>query len=115
MSRLRAELNKTVSAIGVQVPANELVFLPSLPLRIDDTKVKRGDSASVEVMTVSGTRFAVDAALLTTEAPLTQVGAAVTIEAPEYDYKGTGKITFLADKPGLLAQMLSHRHRSISY
>ncbi len=108
VSRLRAELNKTVSAIGVQVPANELVFLPSLPLRIDDTKVKRGDSASVEVMTVSGTRFAVDAALLTTEAPLTQVGAAVTIEAPEYDYKGTGKITFLADKPGLRGTDAQH-------
>lgn len=108
VARLTAELDKTSSAIGVQVPANELVFFPSLPLRIDDTKVKRGDPASAEVMTVSGTRFAVDSALLTTEAPLTKLGAAATIEAPEYGYSSKGSITFLADKPGLRGTDAQH-------
>ncbi len=101
VARLQAELEKTASGLGVQVPANELVFFPILPLRIDDTKTKRGDPATAEVMTVSGTRLAVDAALLTTEAPLTGLGAAALVEAPEYGYSSKGKITFLADKPGL--------------
>lgn len=108
VARLQAELEKTASAIGVQVPANELVFFPNLPLRIDDTKVKRGDPASAEVMTVSGTRLAVDAALLTTEVSLTQLGAGSRIEAPEYSYSSSGTITFLADKPGLRGTDAQH-------
>ena len=101
VARLKSDLGKIAGTIGIQVPANELVFFPSLPLRIDDTKVKRGDPATAEVMTVSGTRLAVDAALLTTEAKLTRVGSLATIEAPEYAYSSKGSITFIADKPGL--------------
>ncbi len=108
VDRLQTEVQKIAATIGVQVPANELVFLPSLPLRIDDTKVKRGDPVTAEVMTVSGTRLAVDAALLTSEAPLTRVGATATIEAPEYDYSSKGTITFLADKPGLRGTDAQH-------
>lgn len=108
VDRLQTELQKITATIGVQVPANELVFLPSLPLRIDDTKVKRGDPVTAEVMTVSGTRLAVDAALLTSEAPLTNVGATATIEAPEYAYSSRGTITFVADKPGLRGTDAQH-------
>ena len=108
VARLKADLEKLSAAIGIQVPANELVFFPSLPLRIDDTKVKRGDPATTEVMTVSGTRLAVDGALLTTEAPLTRLGAPSTIEAPEYAYSSKGTITFLADKPGLRGTDAQH-------
>ncbi len=108
VGRLQSELQRYASAVGVQVPANELVFFPSLPLRIDDTKIKRGDPATAEVMTVSGTRLAVDAALLTTEARLTRLGALSTIEAPEYSYTSKGTITFFADKPGLRGTDLQH-------
>ena len=52
-------------------------------------------------MTVSGTRLAIDSALLTTEAPLTRLDAPVQIEAPEFAYSSGGHIAFLADKPGL--------------
>ena len=108
LTRLTEALTKTVATIGVQVPANEVVFFPSLPLRIDDTKVKRGDPVTADVMTVSGTRLAVDAALLTTEAPLTKLDAAATIEAPDFGYTSTGRITFLADKPGLRGTDAQH-------
>ena len=108
VARLKADLVKNSGAIGIQVPANELVFFPTLPLRIDDTKIKRGDPATAEVMTVSGSRLAVDAALLTTEATLTRVGALATIEAPEYSYSSKGTITFLADKPGLRGTDAQH-------
>ncbi len=108
VARLQSDLERYAGAVGVQVPANELVFFPSLPLRIDDTKIKRGDPATAEVMTVSGTRLAVDAALLTTEATLTRIGALSTIEAPEYSYNSKGTITFLADKPGLRGTDAQH-------
>jgi hypothetical protein len=108
VARLQAELEKTAGSLGVQVPANELVFFPTLPLRIDDTKTKRGDPVTAEVMTVSGTRLAVDAALLTTEAPLTRLDAPALVEAPEYSYSSKGRITFLADKPGLRGTDAQH-------
>lgn len=108
VARLKADLVKFSGAIGIQIPANELVFFPSLPLRIDDTKIKRGDPATAEVMTVSGARLAVDAGLLTTEATLTRVGAVATIEAPEYAYSSKGTITFVADKPGLRGTDAQH-------
>ena len=92
----------------MQVPANEMVFFPTLPLRIDDTKIKRGDPATADVMTVSGTRLAVDSSLLTTEAPLTKLDAAATIEAPEFGYTSTGHITFVADRPGLRGTDAQH-------
>lgn len=108
VTRLADELQKTAATIGVQVPANEVVFFPALPLRIDDTKVKRGDPATAEVMTVSGTRLAVDSSLLTTEAPLTKLDAVATIEAPEFGYASAGRITFIADKPGLRGTDAQH-------
>ncbi len=108
VTRLTDELNKTAATIGVQVPANELVFFPTLPLRIDDTKIKRGDPATADVMTVSGTRLAVDSSLLTTEAPLTKLDAVATIEAPEFGYSSVGHITFVADKVGLRGTDAQH-------
>ena len=108
VTRLSAELGKTTATVGVQVPANEVVFFPSLPLRIDDTKIKRGDPATAEVMTVSGTHLAIDSSLLTTEAPLTRLDAPVSIDAPDYGFTSKGHISFLADKPGLRGTDAQH-------
>ena len=106
--RLTKELTNTVATIGVQVPANEMVFFPTMPLRIDDTKIKRGDPATADVMTVSGTRLSVDSSLLTTEAPLTRLDAPATIEAPEFSYTSAGHLSFVADKPGLRGTDAQH-------
>lgn len=108
VARLSDELAKTNKSIGVQVPANEIVFFPSLPLRIDDTKVKRGDPATADVMTVSGTHLAVDSSLLTTEAALTKLDAPVTIESADYGFSSKGHISFVADKPGLRGTDAQH-------
>ena len=63
--------------------------------------MKRDDPATAGVMTVSGTRLAVDSSLLTTEAPLTKLDAIATIEALEFGYTSAGHITFVANKVGL--------------
>lgn len=101
VDRVTQELAKITATVGVQVPANEVVFFPSLPLRIDDTKLKRGDAATTDVMTVSGTKLAIDSSLVTTEASLTKVDAPVTIESAEYSFTTKGHVSFVADKPGL--------------
>ncbi len=108
LARQNRELSKITKSLGVQVPANEILFFAALPLRIDDTKIKRGDSASAEVMTVSGTRLAIDSSLLTTEASLTKLDASATVDAPEFGFSTKGHVTFLADKPGLRGTDAQH-------
>lgn len=108
LAHQQTELAKITKTVGVQVPANEVVFFPTLPLRIDDTRIKRGDPATADVMTVSGTHLAIDSALLTTEAPLTNVDAPVTVEAPDYGFTTQGHVSFIADKPGLRGTDAQH-------
>jgi hypothetical protein len=98
--RASDELNDLESKTGVSVPANELLFFPSLPLRIDDTKLSRGDPVTGAVMTVTTARLAVDSSLDVADAKLVKVGATVEIEASDFDITLKGKITELATAPG---------------
>lgn len=86
--------------VGFSVPANELLFFPSLPLRVDDTKINRGDPVNGAVMTVTTSRLAVDSALETADAKLVSLGSKVEIEAAEFNITITGTVTELAETPG---------------
>jgi hypothetical protein len=99
-SRAAEELAELESKTGIAIPANELLFFPSLPLRIDDTKLNRGDPVTGAVMTVTTSRLAVDSGLDVADAKLVKVGALVEIEASDFDIVLKGKITELATAPG---------------
>ena len=45
-ARTRAEVARLARQGGVQVPANEILFFPTLPLRVDAVKAKRGSQVS---------------------------------------------------------------------
>jgi hypothetical protein len=95
-----AEAGRLAAKSGIQVPANEVLFFPALPLRVDSVKVRRGDSASGHVMTVSNSRLAVDSSLSLTEAKLVRSGAPVRIEESELGVRTTGTVAQIADRPG---------------
>jgi hypothetical protein len=86
--------------MGIYVPADEVLFFPTLPLRIDSVRVRRGDTVSGRVMTVSNTRLAVDSSLSINDAKLVRPGADVRIEEPDLGIKTTGKVTQVAQAPG---------------
>jgi len=94
------EVARLAGKIGVQVPANEVLFFPTLPLRVDSVRVKRGDSASGRVMTVSNSRLAVDSSLSLDDAKLVRLGASVKIEEPDLGVRTDGVVTQVADRPG---------------
>ena len=50
-------------ATGVQVPADEILFFPTLPVRVDSVAAKRGSQVSGSVMTVTNSRLAIDSSL----------------------------------------------------
>ena len=98
--RTNADAVRLAARAGIQLPANELLFFPKLPLRVDDSSVKRGDSISGAVMTVSNSQLAADSSLSISDAKLVRVGMPVTIEEQELGITVRGTVTRVADKPG---------------
>jgi Putative peptidoglycan binding domain len=98
--RTADEVARLARKIGVVVPANEVLFFPTLPLRVDTVRAKRGDTASGRVMTVSNSRLAVDSSLSLDDAKLVRVGAPVKVEEPDLGVRTGGVVTQVADRPG---------------
>lgn len=99
-ARLAADLDMTQRRTGVQVPADEIVFIPYVPVRVEQINVVVGDAASGHVMTVTNNKLAIDSSLPLDEAPLVKPGMAVAIDEPALGIKATGVVKRVADTPG---------------
>jgi hypothetical protein len=95
-----ADVRRLARHIGVHVPADEVLFFPTLPLRIDSVRARRGDAVTGRVMTVSNSRLAVDSSLSVNDAKLVRAGAPVAIEEPDLGVKATGAVSLVGDRPG---------------
>lgn len=95
-----ADAARVAGRLGIVVPANEVLFFGSLPLRVDSVRVRRGDSVATNVMTVSNSRLAIDSSLSLNDAKLVRPGARVTIEEPDLGVRTTGFVSHVADRPG---------------
>jgi multidrug efflux pump subunit AcrA (membrane-fusion protein)/peptidoglycan hydrolase-like protein with peptidoglycan-binding domain len=100
LTEAKAQERSLSSTIGIVVPANEVLFFPTLPLRVDEAKVDRGDDATQEVMVVTTSRLAVDAAVSIPDARLVKVGDEVRITDTQLGLKATGTVSKVASKPG---------------
>jgi hypothetical protein len=89
-----------VGKASVQVPADEVLFFPTLPVRIDDVKLKVGDEANGQVMTVTNSRLVIDSSLSTEDARSVLKDATVAIKASDLNINATGKVTNVAAQPG---------------
>ena len=98
--RTQAELSRLAIRTGVQVPADEVLFFSSLPVRVDSLAVKRGSQLAGSVMTVSNSRLAVDSSLSVGDAKLVRRGGPVRIEEPDLGVRIDGTVSRIADKPG---------------
>jgi multidrug efflux pump subunit AcrA (membrane-fusion protein) len=99
-NRTGDELARLAEATSFQVPADEVLFVPELPARVDDVKVRPGETLSPDSVTLSSFTLAVDSALSLTDATLVKVGAPVTIEDPELGIVVKGVVSEVADRPG---------------
>ena len=61
--RLERELAAARERLGVQVPADEVVFIPSLPVRVHEVTAAVGASASGPVMSVTDNQLSIDSQL----------------------------------------------------
>ena len=98
--RTQAEVSRLATESGVQVPANEVLFFRTLPLRVDAVQAKFGSQVTGRVMTVTNARLAVDSSLSIQDAGLVRPGNRVVIDAQDLGIRTTGTVTYVANKPG---------------
>jgi hypothetical protein len=84
----------------VKVPVDEVVFIPALPVRIEEVQVASGDAVSGAVLTVTSNKVVIDSTLRLDEARLVRPGMAVAIDEPDLGLKATGVVSRVADTPG---------------
>jgi multidrug efflux pump subunit AcrA (membrane-fusion protein) len=98
--RLAADLALAKSRIGIQAPADEIVFLPALPVRVHEVTAVVGNVASGPVMSVTDNQPAVDSGLPLDAAPLVKAGMKVLIDEQALGIKESGVVAWVAETPG---------------
>jgi peptidoglycan hydrolase-like protein with peptidoglycan-binding domain len=96
----RTNSGPTGTKLGIQIPAGEILFFPTLPVRVDEAKLNVGEEATGPVMTVTSSRLVVESALSAADAKLVKEGDAVAIRATDSGVEATGTVTHIAATPG---------------
>ncbi|HYM59076.1 MAG TPA: peptidoglycan-binding protein [Solirubrobacteraceae bacterium] len=98
--RTRGEVARLSAETSVQVPANEILFFPNLPLQVDAIKARRGSTVTGSVMTVTSSRLAVDSSLSVSDRKLVRPGDPVTIEEQDLGVNARGSVGRVSATPG---------------
>lgn len=88
------------AAAGVQLPADEIVFVPAPQVRVAEVTAEVGAEPAGPLLTVTGAQVAVDGALTLDEARLVTPGMPVTIDEPALGISASGTVERVADRPG---------------
>lgn len=100
LANAQATLGDLSAKTGTSVPADEVLFFPQLPLRVESVKLKAGDKVSGSVMKISTPRLAIDSSLALNDATLVHPGFPATIEETNLGIKVTGRVSTVAPGPG---------------
>jgi peptidoglycan hydrolase-like protein with peptidoglycan-binding domain len=98
--RLDRDLAAARAKLGVQVPADEVVFIPSLPIRVHEVTAAVAGNASGPVMSVTDNELSIDSQLPIEAAPLVKPGMAVAIDEQALGIKAKGVVETVATTPG---------------
>lgn len=98
--QLAVELDLARRKLGVQVPADEIIFIRSLPVRVEEVTATVGGTATGSVMSVTDNQLAIDSALPLDAAPLVKPGIRVAIDEQALGIKASGVIEAVANTPG---------------
>lgn len=84
----------------MQVPADELVFIANLPVRVEAVSATVGATAAGAVLSVTDNQLAVDSALALDAAQLVKPGMPVAIDEQALGIKASGVVSMVAATPG---------------
>jgi peptidoglycan hydrolase-like protein with peptidoglycan-binding domain len=88
------------SRAGVQLPADEVIFVPATPLRVTKVAARLGAAPRGALLTVTNSVVSVDGSLPVDQAGRVKAGAEVLIDEPALGIKATGRVRRVADRPG---------------
>jgi peptidoglycan hydrolase-like protein with peptidoglycan-binding domain len=94
------QLETARKKIGFQVPLDEVIFLPALPVRVDQVSGVVGSAASGPVIAVTDNQTMIDSTLPLDSAPLVKPGMEVVIDEPTMGIKTKGVVERVAETPG---------------
>lgn len=100
VARLTADLKIAQAKMGVQVPVDELVFLPSLPVRVGQVTAAVGDAAAGTLIAVTDFQLSVDVLLDVEDAPYVTPGMEVAIDETALGIQAQGVVNLVAENPG---------------
>lgn len=100
IEQLTTELAAAEQLVNGYIPADEIVFVPTLPVRIENSQVDIGDLARGPVLMVTNNQLAIDSQLPLGEAALVEPGMAVVIDEPDLGVNATGTVARVAEAPG---------------
>jgi peptidoglycan hydrolase-like protein with peptidoglycan-binding domain len=98
--QLAAELDEAKRELGVQVPLDEIVFIPALPVRVEEVTGVIGGAVSGPVMSVTDNQIVIDSSLPLDAAPLVKPGMTVAVDEQALGIKTEGVVEMVADTPG---------------
>lgn len=90
----------TISAAGVHIPADELLFVSEAPVRFAELFLSVGEVVDGPVGTVTDASVAIDASVPVESAGLIAEGMAVLIDEPDLGIDASGVVSRVADTPG---------------
>lgn len=87
-------------AVLTGIPQAEVTFVRTLPRRVGSVSLQRGDTATGEMMTVSGSNLAVRTSVTAADRTLVRPGMSVTVAESDVDLKFSGVVASVADQAG---------------
>jgi putative peptidoglycan binding protein len=100
VDELTAEFESARGKTDSPMPIDEIVFIPSFPVRVEEINAKIGDAASGPIIVVTNNHLAIDSSLPLAEAPLVKPGMKVAIDEPDLGLQATGVVSRVAETPG---------------
>src|SRR3954447_14828021 len=98
--QVTAEWKNAKKKLGVSVPLDEIVFIPAMPVRVEQVTGVVGGTASGPILSVTDNQIIIDSALPLASAPLIKPGMEVAIDEPSLGFKAKGVVENVAQSPG---------------
>ncbi|GAA4596857.1 peptidoglycan hydrolase-like protein with peptidoglycan-binding domain [Actinoplanes octamycinicus] len=96
----RTALTQVRAASGARLPRGEIVFVPTLPRRVQKVEAKLGQPVEGAALSLTATTSRIDTSISEEERKVLKVGAEVRVDDTSSDVAFTGRVAEIADTAG---------------
>jgi hypothetical protein len=100
LDKLATELEAAKRKLGYQLPLDEIVFIPALPVRVQEVTADVGNAANGPVISITDNQITIHSSLSLEAAPLVKPGMEVLIDEQAVGIKTKGIVELVENTPG---------------